>query len=55
LNAPNRPGLIGVTGIALMAIDGLIHFSLVPHSLEHASYLEACCSWPTPLTRSSRP
>ena len=28
-----------MTGIALMAIDGLIHFSLVPHYLEHASYL----------------
>jgi len=28
-----------VTGIALMAIDGLIHVSLVPHSLEYASYL----------------
>ena len=39
MNAPNRPGLIGVTGIALMAIDGLIHFSLVPHYLEYASYL----------------
>ena len=26
-------------GIALMAIDGLIHFSLVPHYLEYASYL----------------
>jgi hypothetical protein len=39
LNAPNRCGLIGVTGIALLAIDGLIHFSLVPHYLEYASYL----------------
>ena len=28
-----------MTGIALMAIDGLIHVSLVPHSLEYASYL----------------
>jgi len=28
-----------VTGIVLMAIDGLIHFPLVPHYLEYASYL----------------
>jgi hypothetical protein len=28
-----------VTGIALMAIDGLIHVSLIPHYLEYASYL----------------
>ena len=39
MNAPNRPGFIGVTGIVLMAIDGLIHFPLVPHYLEYASYL----------------
>ena len=28
-----------MTGIAHMAIDGLIHVSLVPHYLEYASYL----------------
>ena len=39
MNGINRPGLIGVAGIALIAIDGLIHFSLFPEYFEYASYL----------------
>jgi hypothetical protein len=39
MNDMNHPGLIGVAGIALIAIDGLIHFSLVPEYFEYASYL----------------
>ena len=35
----HRPGLVGVTGIALVAVDGLIHFSLDSTYLEYASYL----------------
>ncbi len=39
MNGMNRPGLIDVAGIALIAIDGLIHFSLFPEYFEYASYL----------------
>ena len=39
MNGMNRPGLIGVAGIALIAIDGLIHFYLLPEYFEYASYL----------------
>ncbi len=35
----HHPGLAGVAGILLIAIDGLIHFSLVPEYFEYASYL----------------
>ncbi len=40
MNGMNRPRLTGVAGIALIAIDGLIHFSLFPEYFEYASYLD---------------
>src|SRR5215210_7217006 len=39
MNPMNRPGLTGVIGIALIAIDGLIHFHLIPEYFEYANYL----------------
>ena len=39
MRAMHRPGLVGVAGIALIAVDGLIHFSLFPGYFEYATYL----------------
>ena len=39
MNATNCPGLMGVAGIALITIEGLIHFYLVPKYFEYATYL----------------
>jgi hypothetical protein len=39
MRAMHRPGLVGVAGIALIAVDGLIHFSLFPGYFDNATYL----------------